>query len=123
MTCRDNILLPARIGGKNLKQVEDDTAKLSEILGVNHCLSKYPFEISGGEQQRIAVARALINQPAFIFADEPSGNLDTENAHALHELFFELRAEMKQSFVIVTHNETFAQMADRSLTMKDGYFI
>ena len=79
--------------------------------------------LSVGEQQRIAVARALINQPALIFADEPSGNLDTENANALHNLFIALREEMKQSFVIVTHNNNFAQMADRCLTMQDGQFV
>ena len=80
-------------------------------------------QLSGGEQQRMAVARALINKPALVFADEPSGNLDTENATALHQLFFELRSEFKQSFVIVTHNEGFTQMADRCLRMKDGQFI
>jgi lipoprotein-releasing system ATP-binding protein len=82
-----------------------------------------PEALSGGEQQRIAVARALINEPALVFADEPSGNLDTENANALHNLFLALREEMKQTFVIVTHNTNFAQMADRCLTMKDGQFV
>jgi lipoprotein-releasing system ATP-binding protein len=79
--------------------------------------------LSGGEQQRIAVARALINQPAVIFADEPTGNLDSENAHAMHELFLRLKKEMNQSFLIVTHNEALAALSDRTLTMKDGLFV
>ncbi len=120
---QENIALPAMIGGANQTDAIKAAKKLLERFGLLNRAEHKPDALSGGEQQRIAVARALINQPALIFADEPSGNLDTENAHALHQLFFELRAEMKQSFVIVTHNEGFAQMADRSLTMKDGYFI
>jgi lipoprotein-releasing system ATP-binding protein len=119
----ENVALPAMIGGKNQTDAFKDAQVLLERLNVAHRASHRPNELSGGEQQRMAVARALINKPALVFADEPSGNLDTENATALHQLFFELRSEFKQSFVIVTHNEGFAQMADRCLRMKDGQFI
>ena len=110
-------------GWKDEKAIED---KIDEVLGKVGLKTKgfkYPYELSGGEQQRVAVCRSLMNQPAVIFADEPSGNLDTKNAQELHELFFQLREEFKQTFVIVTHNESFAQMADRSLVMRDGNFI
>ncbi|MEN9941004.1 MAG: hypothetical protein RL286_500 [Bacteroidota bacterium] len=119
----ENVALPAMIGGKNQTDAFKDAQVLLERLNVAHRASHRPNELSGGEQQRMAVARALINKPALVFADEPSGNLDTENATALHQLFFELRSEFKQSFVIVTHNEGFSQMADRCLRMKDGQFI
>ncbi|MFM8597206.1 MAG: ABC transporter ATP-binding protein [Flavobacteriales bacterium] len=119
----ENVALPAMIGGKNQTDAFKSAEVLLQRLGVSHRSTHRPNELSGGEQQRVAVARALINQPALVFADEPSGNLDTENALALHQLFFELREEFKQSFVIVTHNEEFAQMADRCLRMKDGRFI
>jgi lipoprotein-releasing system ATP-binding protein len=119
----ENIALPAMIGGKNQTDAFKEAQVLLERLNVAHRAGHRPNELSGGEQQRMAVARALINKPALVFADEPSGNLDTENATALHQLFFELRSEFKQSFVIVTHNESFAQMADRCLRMKDGQFI
>lgn len=122
-TALENIALPALIGGKNQIDAFKAAQKLLERFGLQNRAQHKPDALSGGEQQRIAVARALINDPALVFADEPSGNLDTENANALHSLFFELRSEMKQSFVLVTHNEQFAQMADRSLTMKDGRFI
>jgi lipoprotein-releasing system ATP-binding protein len=92
-------------------------------LGIEDRSQHKPSELSGGEQQRVAVCRALINNPKMIFADEPSGNLDTKNARELHELFFQLRDEFKQTFVIVTHNEELAQMADRSLVMRDGRFV
>ena len=92
-------------------------------MSVNHRKDHKPNELSGGEQQRIAVCRALINEPSVVLADEPSGNLDTRNATELHELFFQLREEFQQTFVIVTHNEDLAAMADRKLTMKDGIFI
>lgn len=120
---QENIALPAMIGGANQTDAIKAAKKLLDRFGLANRAEHKPDALSGGEQQRIAVARALINRPALVFADEPSGNLDTENANALHELFFELRAEMKQSFVIVTHNATFAQMADKRLTMKDGRFI
>ena len=111
------------IGGLNQTDAMAKAKSILDRLGVAHRAAHKPNELSGGEQQRVAVARALINQPALVFADEPSGNLDTENANALHNLFFELREEFKQSFVIVTHNESFAQMADRCLRMQDGRFI
>ncbi len=97
--------------------------ELAGLLGIESRLGHKPSELSGGEQQRVAVARALINDPKIIFADEPSGNLDTHSAEALHELFFKLRDEFGQSFVIVTHNRDLAQMADRMLTMQDGMII
>jgi lipoprotein-releasing system ATP-binding protein len=122
-TALENIALPAMIGGQNQTDAFKAASKLLNRFGLDGRAQHKPAELSGGEQQRIAVARALINNPAIIFADEPSGNLDTENANALHALFFELRAEMKQSFVIVTHNADFAKMADRSFTMQDGRFI
>jgi lipoprotein-releasing system ATP-binding protein len=96
---------------------------LLERLGIASRKTHKPSELSGGEQQRVAVCRALINKPKVIFADEPSGNLDTKNAKELHELFFQLRNEFNQTFVIVTHNEELAQMADRSLVMRDGRFV
>ena len=119
----ENVALPAMIGGKNQTDAFKEAQVLLERLNVAHRAAHRPNELSGGEQQLMAVARALIYKPALVFADEPSGNLDTENATALHQLFFELRSEFKQSFVIVTHNEGFAQMADRCLRMKDGQFI
>jgi len=119
----ENISLPAMIGGK-LKAESDKLAlELMLRLGIETRKDHKPSELSGGEQQRVAVCRALINKPKVIFADEPSGNLDTKNAKELHELFFELRDEFKQTFVIVTHNEDLAKMADRTLSMQDGNFI
>lgn len=122
-TAQENIAIPAMIGGKNQTDALKAALHLLDRFGLAKRAQHKPEALSGGEQQRIAVARALINDPALVFADEPSGNLDTENANALHQLFFQLRAEMKQSFVIVTHNAEFAQMADRSLQMKDGQFV
>jgi len=122
-TAQENIAIPAMIGGKNQTDALKAALHLLDRFGLAKRAQHKPEALSGGEQQRIAVARALINDPALVFADEPSGNLDTENANALHELFFQLREEMKQSFVIVTHNAEFAQMADRSLKMKDGQFV
>lgn len=119
----ENAMLPALIGGKSKKEAEERAQHLFQKLNIGHRTTHKPSELSGGEQQRVAVCRSLMNQPAVIFADEPSGNLDTKNAKELHELFFQLREEFKQTFVIVTHNETFAQMADRSLVMRDGNFI
>ncbi|MEY3742386.1 MAG: ABC transporter ATP-binding protein [Flavobacteriia bacterium] len=122
-TAQENIAIPAMIGGKNQTDALKAALHLLDRFGLAKRAQHKPEALSGGEQQRIAVARALINDPALVFADEPSGNLDTENANALHQLFFQLREEMKQSFVIVTHNAEFAQMADRSLQMKDGQFV
>jgi len=103
--------------------LERRAGELAEILGVSHRLDHKPSELSGGEQQRIAVARALINNPSVVFADEPSGNLDSANAKGLHELFFKLRNELKQAFVIVTHNQELAEMADRKVVMQDGLVL
>ena len=122
-TALENAMLPALIGGKSKKEAEERAQHLFQKLNIGHRTTHKPSELSGGEQQRVAVCRSLMNQPVVIFADEPSGNLDTKNAQELHELFFQLREEFKQTFVIVTHNESFAQMADRSLVMRDGNFI
>jgi lipoprotein-releasing system ATP-binding protein len=122
-TAIENAMLPALIGGKSKKEAEQLALPLLERLGIESRKTHKPSELSGGEQQRVAVCRALINNPKVIFADEPSGNLDTKNAKELHELFFQLRDEFNQTFVIVTHNEELAQMADRSLVMRDGRFV
>ena len=122
-TAIENAILPALIGGKSKKEAEQLALPLLERLGIESRKTHKPSELSGGEQQRVAVCRALINNPKVIFADEPSGNLDTKNAKELHELFFQLRNEFNQTFVIVTHNEELAQMADRSLVMRDGRFV
>ena len=119
----ENISLPAMIGGKSKAESDKLALELMHRLGIDTRKDHKPSELSGGEQQRVAVCRALINKPKVIFADEPSGNLDTKNAKELHELFFELRDEFKQTFVIVTHNEDLAKMADRTLSMQDGNFI
>lgn len=122
-TAIENVCIPAMIGGKSMAEAKKLALPLLDRLGLSHRAEHKPSELSGGEQQRIAVARALINQPSIIFADEPSGNLDTENSQMLHKLFFELREEFKQTFVIVTHNEDLAAMADRKIVMKDGLIL
>ena len=119
-TALENVCIPAFIANRNKNEVEAEAKKLLEYLGLSHRINHKPGELSGGEQQRVAVARALINKPAVIFADEPSGNLDTVSADNLHQLFFKLRDEFGQTFVIVTHNEELANMADRKLVMVDG---
>ena len=119
-TALENVCIPAYIGGAGKKETEDRACQLLDMLGLSMRRSHKPSELSGGEQQRVAVARALINKPAVVFADEPSGNLDSATAKQLHELFFQLRKDMGQTFVIVTHNEVLADMADRKLVMKDG---
>ena len=116
----ENVCIPAYIGGKKQKETETEAIQLLDYLGLSHRIHHKPSELSGGEQQRVAVARALINKPAIIFADEPSGNLDTASAENLHQLFFQLRADFGQTFVIVTHNEDLANMADRKFVMVDG---
>lgn len=116
----ENVCIPAFIAGKEKRETEQEAKKLLDYLGVSHRSHHFPSELSGGEQQRVAVARALINKPKVIFADEPSGNLDTKTAENLHNLFFQLRDEFNQTFVIVTHNEELADMADRKLVMTDG---
>ncbi|NHM02149.1 ABC transporter ATP-binding protein [Flavobacterium difficile] len=119
-TALENVCIPAFIANKPKKEVEIEAKKLLDYLGLSHRIHHKPSELSGGEQQRVAVARALINKPAVIFADEPSGNLDHATAENLHQLFFKLRDEFGQTFVIVTHNEELANMADRKLVMIDG---
>ncbi|MBB1193393.1 lipoprotein-releasing system ATP-binding protein LolD [Flavobacterium sp. SOK18b] len=119
-TALENVCIPAFIANKPKGETEQEAKKLLDYLGLSHRINHKPNELSGGEQQRVAVARALINKPAVIFADEPSGNLDTTSAENLHQLFFKLRDEFGQTFVIVTHNEELANMADRKLVMVDG---
>ena len=119
-TALENVCIPAYIAGKEKAPTEIEAKRLLDYLGLSHRINHKPNELSGGEQQRVAVARALINKPAVIFADEPSGNLDSTSAENLHELFFKLRDEFGQTFIIVTHNETLANMADRKLMMVDG---
>lgn len=122
-TALENVCIPAYIAGKSKSETEAEAKRLLGYLGLSHRVDHKPGELSGGEQQRVAVARALINKPAVIFADEPSGNLDTASAENLHQLFFKLRDEMGQTFVIVTHNEELANMADRKLVMSDGQIV
>lgn len=119
-TALENVCIPGYIGMKKDAEVEKRANELLSILGVAHRADHKPSQLSGGEQQRVAVARAMVNNPAIVFADEPSGNLDSKNAEGLHNLFFQLRKELGQTFVIVTHNETLAQMADRILEIRDG---
>ncbi len=119
----ENVCIPAFIAGTSRSEAEKHATEVLELLGLGHRLRHKPNELSGGEQQRVAVARALINRPALIFADEPSGNLDSTNARELHELFIRLRNEFNQTFVIVTHNEHLAELSDRQLLMKDGLII
>ena len=121
-TAKENICIPAYIGNRDTREVDQQADKLMGLLGITGRSNHAPAALSGGEQQRTAVARALINSPAIVFADEPSGNLDSANAEQLHRLFFHLRDNLNQTFVIVTHNETFAQQADRRLEIKDGRF-
>lgn len=121
-TALENICIPGFISGKGKKEAELRALHLLDILGVAGRAEHKPSQLSGGEQQRVAVARSLMNKPAVIFADEPSGNLDSANADQLHHLFFDLRKELNQTFVIVTHNKDLAAMADRTLTMVDGRF-
>jgi len=119
----ENVCIPAMIAGLSLAEAKKKASPLLERLGVLHRQDHKPNELSGGEQQRVAVARALVNKPSIVLADEPSGNLDTENANQLHHLFFELRDELKQTFIIVTHNERLSKLSDRIITMKDGNII
>ena len=119
-TALENVCIPAFIAGNDKTTTEKEAMKLLDYLGLSDRIHHKPNELSGGEQQRVSVARALINKPNVIFADEPSGNLDTASAENLHQLFFKLRDEFGQTFVIVTHNEVFANMADRKLVMVDG---
>jgi lipoprotein-releasing system ATP-binding protein len=122
-TALENVCIPAWIGQKPKTQVETKAMELLDFMGLADKKDKKPHSLSGGEQQRIAVARALINSPALIFADEPTGNLDSTNAAALHHLFIKCRNTFQQSFLIVTHNESLAEMSNRTLQMKDGLII
>jgi len=119
----ENVCIPGWIAGRKKRDVEERAMELLRVLGVDHRSDNKPGALSGGEQQRVAVARALINQPDIVFADEPTGNLDTANAKELHQLFFDLRDRFQQTFLIVTHNEELATMSDRVLHMKDGLMV
>lgn len=122
-TALENVMIPAFIAGCSRKDAERNAVELLSDLGLSGRLSHKPSELSGGEQQRVAIARALINKPAVLFADEPSGNLDTKTKEELHRLFFDLRDRMGQTIVIVTHDPDLARMCDRSLFMRDGLFV
>ena len=122
-TALENVCMPAFIGKTSHKQAIEKGKSILELLGLSDRLNHKPSELSGGEQQRVSVARALINDPKIILADEPSGNLDTKTANELHEMFFKLRELNKQTFVIVTHNTKLAELADRKITMNDGIII
>lgn len=122
-TALENVCIPYYINGGNKNEAEAKALRLLGILGVEARAQHKPNELSGGEQQRVAVARALINDPAIVLADEPSGNLDSNTANNLHQLFFKLREELNQTFVIVTHNEELAGMADRKIVMRDGRVV
>jgi len=122
-TALENVCIPGFIANRPRKEVENEAERILDFLGLGDRKEHKPNELSGGEQQRVAVARALINKPDVIFADEPSGNLDTKTSRQLHELFFTLRDQFEQTFVIVTHNQELAEMADRKLEMKDGRII
>jgi lipoprotein-releasing system ATP-binding protein len=122
-TALENVCIPGWMAGRRKKEVEENALSLLQMLGLGKRIDNKPNALSGGEQQRVAVARALINRPSIIFADEPTGNLDSANARELHQLFFTLRQQFNQTFLIVTHNEELAQMSDRILHMKDGKIV
>ena len=122
-TALENVMIPALIGGENQSDAEQEAKRILDFLSLSDRLGHKPAQLSGGEKQRVAVARALINRPSVILADEPSGSLDSKNKIELHKLFFDLRDEFKQTFVIVTHDETLARMTDRTLFMKDGSIV
>ena len=119
----ENVTIPALIGGGNEAKAKKRAAELLDYLGLSARLTHKPTELSGGEQQRVAVARALMNNPAVVFADEPTGNLDSASSKDLHDLLFKLREDFKQTFVIVTHNDELAHLSDRILTMQDGVIV
>jgi lipoprotein-releasing system ATP-binding protein len=122
-TALENVCIPGWMAGRRKKEVADRAVSLLRSLGLGERVENKPSALSGGEQQRVAVARALINKPDIVFADEPTGNLDSGNARELHQLFFDLRKQFNQTFLIVTHNEELAQMSDRVLHMKDGKIV
>lgn len=122
-TALENVCIPGWLAGRNKNEVRDKAEDLLKILGLKDRNENKPNQLSGGEQQRVAVARALINNPDIVFADEPTGNLDSANAQELHQLFFDLRKQFNQTFLIVTHNEELSQLSDRTLHMKDGKIV
>lgn len=122
-TAHENVCIPGWLAGRKKNEVRAEAEKLLRLLGLEGRMENKPNQLSGGEQQRVAVARALINKPEIIFADEPTGNLDSANARELHQLFFELRRQFNQTFLIVTHNEELAALSDRVLHMKDGKIV
>ncbi|TCN70258.1 ABC transporter ATP-binding protein [Acetobacteroides hydrogenigenes] len=122
-TAFENVCIPGYIARKDNREVEQQAKELLELLGLSHRLSHRPQELSGGEQQRVAIARALINNPSVIFADEPSGNLDSHNKQELHSLFFKLRDQFGHTFVVVTHDLELAKMSDRIITLNDGQVV
>ena len=122
-TALENVCIPGWVAGRRKKEVQEEAVKLLKLLGLGERLENKPNALSGGEQQRVAVARALINKPSIVFADEPTGNLDSKNAKELHDLFVQLRKDFNQTFLIVTHNEELATMSDRVLHMKDGLIV
>lgn len=123
MTCRDNIILPARIGNKDTKKVGEDIEELAKILGVTHCLSKFPFEISGGEQQRINIIRALSLRPKILLCDEPTGNLDSKNSEKVSTLLKNLAADFGATLLVVTHDDKVASFFPRKIVIEDGQII
>lgn len=122
-TAWENVCIPGWLAGRKKAEVKEKAEELLKMLGLSHRMENKPNEMSGGEQQRVAVARALINNPDIVFADEPTGNLDSANARELHQLFFDLRSTFNQTFLIVTHNEELAKLSDRVLYMKDGKIV
>ncbi len=122
-TALENVCIPGWLAGRRKSEVSEEAVRLLTLLGLSHRMENKPNQLSGGEQQRVAVARALINKPDIVMADEPTGNLDSVNAKELHQLFFKLRDEFHQTFLIVTHNEELAQLSDRVLHMKDGKIV
>jgi len=123
MTCRENILLPARIGGKDLLRVEKDVEELAKILGVTHCMAKFPFEISGGEQQRVNIIRALSLRPKLLLCDEPTGNLDSKNSEIVTTLLKNLAADVGATLMVVTHDDKVASYFPRKIVIEDGQII
>ena len=122
-TALENVMIPALIGGTSRKEAREKALELLKTVGLEERVTHKPSELSGGEQQRVAIARALVNQPAILFADEPSGNLDSRTKEDIHDLFFQLRKQLGQTIVIVTHDAGLAQMCDRTCHMKDGLFV
>lgn len=122
-TALENVCIPGWLAKRNKTEVKNEAIELLKMLGLSHRMENKPNQMSGGEQQRVAVARALINKPDIVFADEPTGNLDTANAQELHRIFFDLRDKFNQTFLIVTHNEELAQLSDRVLHMRDGKIV